>query len=141
MITAVEVTSVYAANATSLEYQNRFADAIPALVVGKAINEVKVSRVASRDRQLAHRTAQHGAPPLPPPTASELYEDWNNQIDGCVARLRALAGTNPDAPDVTGLVDELKRTSSDFARLWEDTTTSTRAPTATSATATPMSGP
>ncbi|MGN9845147.1 FMN-binding protein [Nonomuraea sp. H19] len=45
VITDVEVTS-HATNPTSREYQERFADAIPALVVGRNIDEVKVSRVA-----------------------------------------------------------------------------------------------
>lgn len=38
---------------------------------------------------------------------------------GCVARLRALAGVEPDAPDLTALVDELLAQSVEFARLWE----------------------
>ncbi|GAB3975202.1 helix-turn-helix transcriptional regulator [Actinoallomurus acanthiterrae] len=53
------------------------------------------------------------------PTARVLFDDWENQIRGCVARLRALAGIEPDAPDLTGLVDELLAKSPDFARLWE----------------------
>ncbi|MGW2518572.1 MmyB family transcriptional regulator [Streptomyces sp. NPDC001617] len=40
-------------------------------------------------------------------------------IRGCVARLRALSGVEPDAPDLTGLADELLTKSPDFARLWE----------------------
>ncbi|TRO60289.1 helix-turn-helix transcriptional regulator [Streptomyces sp. IB201691-2A2] len=54
------------------------------------------------------------------PTARVLFEDWEIQIRGCVARLRTLAGVEPDAPDLTGLVDELLAKSPDFARLWED---------------------
>lgn len=53
------------------------------------------------------------------PTARTLFEDWENQIRGCVARLRTLAGVEPDAPDLTDLVDELLLKSPDFARLWE----------------------
>ncbi|WP_043456558.1 helix-turn-helix transcriptional regulator [Streptomyces fulvoviolaceus] len=53
------------------------------------------------------------------PTARVLFEDWENQIRGCVARLRTLAGVEPDASDLTGLVDELLAKSPDFARLWE----------------------
>lgn len=53
------------------------------------------------------------------PTARTLFEDWENQIRGCVARLRTLAGIEPDAPDLIGLVDELLLKSPDFARLWE----------------------
>ncbi|WP_377273882.1 hypothetical protein [Peterkaempfera sp. SMS 1(5)a] len=36
-----------------------------------------------------------------------------------MARLRALAGTDPDAPDLAQLVGELLLKSADFARLWE----------------------
>jgi hypothetical protein len=32
------------------------------------------------------------------PAARDVYADWDNQIRGCVARLRALAGTDPDCP-------------------------------------------
>jgi MmyB-like transcription regulator ligand binding domain len=53
------------------------------------------------------------------PAARELFDDWDNQIRGCVARLRALAGTDPDAPDLAQLVDELLLKSPEFARLWE----------------------
>ncbi|MEV6160008.1 helix-turn-helix transcriptional regulator [Nonomuraea sp. NPDC052129] len=53
------------------------------------------------------------------PTARELFSDWENQIRGCVARLRAQAGTDPDAPDLTNLVGELLLKSPDFAKLWE----------------------
>jgi transcriptional regulator with XRE-family HTH domain len=63
------------------------------------------------------------------PAARDLYADWDNQIRGCVARLRALAGTDPDAPDLAALVGELLVKSPDFARLWEryDVTTRTAA--------------
>jgi hypothetical protein len=44
---------------------------------------------------------------------------WDNQIRGCVARLRALTGTAPDAPDLAALVGELVLKSPDFAGLWE----------------------
>lgn len=53
------------------------------------------------------------------PTARELFPDWDNQVRGCVARLRAVAGTAPDAPDLTQLVGELVLKSPDFAKLWE----------------------
>ena len=53
------------------------------------------------------------------PAARELYDDWGNQVRSCVARLRALAGTDPDAPDLAGLVGELLLKSPDFARMWE----------------------
>ncbi|MET8331618.1 helix-turn-helix transcriptional regulator [Streptomyces sp. NPDC005181] len=53
------------------------------------------------------------------PAARDIYADWGTQIRGCVARLRALAGTDPDAPDLAGLVGELLLKSPDFAKLWE----------------------
>jgi len=53
------------------------------------------------------------------PTAHALFPDWDEQVRGCVARLRALAGTAPDAPDLTQLVGELLLKSPDFAQLWE----------------------
>ncbi|MFG1811441.1 helix-turn-helix transcriptional regulator [Streptomyces sp. NPDC049040] len=53
------------------------------------------------------------------PAARDLYADWDTQIAGCVARLRALAGTDPDAPDLAGLVGELLLKSPDFAKLWD----------------------
>ncbi|MFE7571545.1 helix-turn-helix transcriptional regulator [Streptomyces sp. NPDC057539] len=53
------------------------------------------------------------------PAARELFADWEHTLRGCVARLRALAGTEPDAPDLTSLVGELLLKSPDFARLWE----------------------
>jgi transcriptional regulator with XRE-family HTH domain len=65
-----------------------------------------------RQRNLARYVFLH-------PAARELFEDWGNQVRGCVARLRALAGTDPDAPDLTQLVGELLLKSPDFARLWE----------------------
>jgi transcriptional regulator with XRE-family HTH domain len=53
------------------------------------------------------------------PAAHEIYADWEHQIRGCVARLRALAGTEPDAPDLAALAGELLVKSPEFARLWE----------------------
>ncbi|MEV4033578.1 helix-turn-helix transcriptional regulator [Streptomyces umbrinus] len=53
------------------------------------------------------------------PTAHTLFPDWDYQVRGCVARLRAVAGTDPDAPDLTGLVGELLLKSPDFVKLWE----------------------
>jgi uncharacterized protein with FMN-binding domain len=45
VITAVEVTP-HATNPTSLDLQRRFAAAVPAVVVGKPIDEVNVDRLA-----------------------------------------------------------------------------------------------
>jgi transcriptional regulator with XRE-family HTH domain len=53
------------------------------------------------------------------PAARGIYADWDYQIRGCVARLRALAGTDPDAPDLAALIGELLLKSPDFARLWD----------------------
>ncbi|MGW0582135.1 helix-turn-helix transcriptional regulator, partial [Streptomyces sp. NPDC002920] len=54
------------------------------------------------------------------PAARTLFpDDWEYLVRGCVARLRAVAGTDPDAPDLAGLVGELLLKSPDFAKLWE----------------------
>ncbi|MEV7324593.1 helix-turn-helix transcriptional regulator [Streptomyces sp. NPDC093970] len=63
------------------------------------------------------------------PAAPDLFGDWDRQITGCVARLRAVAGTAPDAPDLTNLVGELLLKSPDFARLWERYEVTGRKPT------------
>ncbi|MFC7384519.1 helix-turn-helix transcriptional regulator [Sphaerisporangium rhizosphaerae] len=62
------------------------------------------------------------------PTAHDLFPDWDKQIRGCVARLRAQAGTAPDAPDLTSLVGELLLKSPGFAKLWERYDVSGRKP-------------
>ncbi|WP_409467824.1 helix-turn-helix transcriptional regulator [Streptomyces sp. HC307] len=66
----------------------------------------------AKDRNVARYVFLH-------PAARDLFDDWHNQVRGCVARLRALAGTDPDAPDLTRLAGELLLKSPDFARLWE----------------------
>ncbi|MFD6533939.1 helix-turn-helix transcriptional regulator [Streptomyces sp. NPDC060184] len=53
------------------------------------------------------------------PNSRQLFPDWDTQVRGCVARLRAEAGLNPDAPDLTSLVGELLLKSPDFAKLWD----------------------
>jgi transcriptional regulator with XRE-family HTH domain len=54
------------------------------------------------------------------PTARTLFQDdWEYQVRGCVARLRAQAGIDPDAPDLTSLVGELLLKSPEFTKLWE----------------------
>ncbi|MFI6027943.1 hypothetical protein [Amycolatopsis magusensis] len=46
VVTDAKVASAYAENDTSLGYQNRFAEAVPAVVVGKPVDEARVSRLA-----------------------------------------------------------------------------------------------
>ncbi|MBB2946335.1 hypothetical protein FB565_006103 [Actinoplanes lutulentus] len=53
------------------------------------------------------------------PDARKLFADWDDVMSGCVARLRALSGLEPHAPDLAALVAELTAQSADFARLWE----------------------
>lgn len=53
------------------------------------------------------------------PAARHLFDDWDNQIRGCIGYLRSLAATEPDAPDLASIVGELLVKSPDFARLWE----------------------
>ncbi|MCX5395693.1 helix-turn-helix transcriptional regulator [Streptomyces sp. NBC_00102] len=65
-----------------------------------------------RQRNLARYLFLH-------PTSRQLFPDWDTQVRGCVARLRAEAGLNPDAPDLTSLVGELLLKSPDFAKLWD----------------------
>jgi len=66
----------------------------------------------ARERNIARYLFLH-------PASRDLFHDWNTQVRGCVARLRALAGTDPDAPDLTRLAGELLLKSPEFARLWE----------------------
>ena len=53
------------------------------------------------------------------PSARGLWPDWEQKAKNCVAHLRAVAGTDPDAPDLAALVGELIVKSPDFNRLWE----------------------
>jgi transcriptional regulator with XRE-family HTH domain len=53
------------------------------------------------------------------PQARQLYVDWERLLPGSVAHLRAMAGVDPDAPDLVQLVGELTVKSSRFASLWE----------------------
>jgi transcriptional regulator with XRE-family HTH domain len=41
------------------------------------------------------------------PEARDLWPDWEQKARGCVAQLRAVAGSDPDAPDLAALVGEL----------------------------------
>jgi transcriptional regulator with XRE-family HTH domain len=53
------------------------------------------------------------------PDAKAFFADWENQVRGCVASLRAAAGIEPDAPDLQTLVGELLVKSQAFAKLWD----------------------
>ncbi len=53
------------------------------------------------------------------PTARTLHDDWEGTARSCVGWLRGLVGSEPEAPDLAGIVDELLRKSPEFARLWD----------------------
>jgi transcriptional regulator with XRE-family HTH domain len=53
------------------------------------------------------------------PLARDLWPDWEQKAKNCVAQLRAVAGSDPDAPDLAALVGELIVKSAEFNRLWE----------------------
>jgi hypothetical protein len=66
----------------------------------------------AKDRNISRYVFLH-------PAARDLFDDWDNQARGCMGYLRALAATEPDAPDLASIVGELLVKSPDFARLWE----------------------
>ncbi|MEV0093492.1 helix-turn-helix transcriptional regulator [Streptomyces sp. NPDC050738] len=53
------------------------------------------------------------------PGARTLYPEWEKLAPAAAGRLRAMAGTDPDAPDLVELVGELAVKSPEFARLWQ----------------------
>jgi transcriptional regulator with XRE-family HTH domain len=53
------------------------------------------------------------------PGARDLWPDWERKARACVAQLRAVAGGDPDAPDLAALLGELLVKSPDFGRMWE----------------------
>lgn len=53
------------------------------------------------------------------PTGRALYKPWEETVAASVAHLRAVAGADPDSPELAALVGELLLKSPDFARLWE----------------------
>ncbi|GAA5051431.1 helix-turn-helix domain-containing protein [Streptomyces similanensis] len=53
------------------------------------------------------------------PVGRALYEPWEETVAHSVAHLRAVAGADPDDPELTALVGELLLKSPDFARIWE----------------------
>ncbi|GAA3839489.1 helix-turn-helix transcriptional regulator [Streptomyces coacervatus] len=54
------------------------------------------------------------------PHAPKLFADWDEQVRTCVGRIRALAGTEPDAPGLAQLIDELTLESPEFVHRWTD---------------------
>lgn len=52
------------------------------------------------------------------PAARSLFPDWERVAAESVAHLRTVAGTDPDAPDLTALVGELVVKSDEFATMW-----------------------
>ena len=53
------------------------------------------------------------------PAARALWPDWELKARGCVAHLHAVAGADPDAPDLAAIIGELIVKSPDFSRLWD----------------------
>ena len=53
------------------------------------------------------------------PDARDLWPDWEVKAQACVGHLRAVAGADPDAPDLAAIVGELAVKSPDFSRMWE----------------------
>jgi transcriptional regulator with XRE-family HTH domain len=53
------------------------------------------------------------------PVGRTLYEPWEETVTSSVAHLRAVAGADPDDPELTTLVGELMLKSAKFAQLWE----------------------
>ncbi|MGW1051612.1 helix-turn-helix domain-containing protein [Streptomyces sp. NPDC002521] len=53
------------------------------------------------------------------PVGRALYDPWEENVALSVAHLRAVAGADPDDPELTALVGELVLKSPQFARLWE----------------------
>jgi transcriptional regulator with XRE-family HTH domain len=51
--------------------------------------------------------------------ARALWPDWEQKARGCVAHLHAVAGADPDAPDLAAIIGELIVKSPDFSRLWD----------------------
>jgi transcriptional regulator with XRE-family HTH domain len=53
------------------------------------------------------------------PDAPALFADWQAATAGAVADLRTVHATDPEAPDVAALVEELSAASPEFAALWQ----------------------
>jgi transcriptional regulator with XRE-family HTH domain len=53
------------------------------------------------------------------PQARSLWPDWEVKARSCVAHLRAVAGADPDDPELAAIVGELAVKSPEFSRMWE----------------------
>ena len=53
------------------------------------------------------------------PQARTLWPDWETKARACVAHLRAVAGTDPDDPELAAIVGELAVKSPEFSHMWE----------------------
>ncbi|MFB7630894.1 helix-turn-helix domain-containing protein [Streptomyces sp. NPDC056149] len=53
------------------------------------------------------------------PMSRRLYPDWEEMAGHSAAHLRAMAGADPDMPELAQLVGELVVKSPEFARRWE----------------------
>ncbi|ACU69361.1 transcriptional regulator, XRE family [Catenulispora acidiphila DSM 44928] len=53
------------------------------------------------------------------PQARTLWPDWDIKARACVAHLRAVAGTDPDDPELAAIVGELAVKSPEFSHMWE----------------------
>ncbi|MEZ0106720.1 transcriptional regulator with XRE-family HTH domain [Catenulispora sp. EB89] len=53
------------------------------------------------------------------PQARSLWPDWEVKARSCVAHLRAVAGSDPDDPELAAIVGELAVKSPEFSRMWE----------------------
>jgi transcriptional regulator with XRE-family HTH domain len=53
------------------------------------------------------------------PYARDLWPNWETKAKACVGHLRAVAGSDPDDPDLAAIVGELAVKSADFSRMWE----------------------
>jgi hypothetical protein len=52
-------------------------------------------------------------------TLRRLYDGWDEMAGRAVAGLRALTVDRVDDPRLTALIDELRRGSAEFERLWQ----------------------
>ncbi len=84
----------------------------PAHVVSRTMDMIAANPgglrlMAGLEELRAEKRREHRRYVFLHPAARALLDDWENQIRGYVARLRTLASTDPDAPDLADLVDEL----------------------------------